>query len=432
MTDPLIKGPIAPPIKAYMPWLVVFTGALFFFYDFIQLNMFNALNAALIKEFHINALQLGQLSSFYFYANIILLYPAGILLDRFSTRKIILAAMILMTSSTLVFSMTHSFWVTQVCRFLTGVSGTFCLLSSVRLASRWFPPKRMALVIGLIVTMAMTGGVIAQTPFTWLTDNIGWRHTLLLDGIVGIFFTVLVALIVRDHPPGFELQHANQQAHLEQLGFWTSLRLTLKNSQNWLGGFYTSFLNLPIFLLGGIWGSLYLVQVHSLDRIQASYVTSMIFVGTIIGSPILGWLSDRIGLRKLPMLVCAIVSLLIILLIMYLPTLSLYYSMLLFLLLGFFTSAQIISYPLIAESNPPALTATASGIASMLIMSGGTTQQLFGWLMGLNWNHKIIDEIPFYNVSDYRLAMAIMPVAFILGLVAASLLRETYCRTRNL
>jgi MFS family permease len=410
------------------PWIVVFTGALFFFYDFIQLNMFSALNTPLIREFHVSALQLGQLSAYYFYAVIPLLFPAGIILDRFSTKKIILMAMSLMSLGTLLFSFAQTFWITEVCRFMTGIGGTFCLLSAVRLATRWFPPRRMALVIGLIVTMAMAGGVIAQTPLTWLTQQIGWRHTLLLDGLLGLFFIILIACVVRDYPPGYQLEQDSHMGFLSELGLWKSLRLTLKNSQNWLGGAFTSLLNLPIFLLGGIWGSMYLVQVHGLTRIEASYVTTMIFVGTIFGSPILGWLSDRIGLRRLPMIICAMFSLVIILIMMYAPHLTLLPSMLLFLLLGFFTSAQVLSYPLIAESNSRALTGTAEGLASVLIMAGGTSQPFFGWLMDVNWKHQIIDGLPFYSVTDYRLAMAIMPIGFFFGLIAALLIRETYCK----
>ncbi len=412
-------------------WAVVFSSALFFFYEFMQLNMFNALDIALIREFHVSALQLGELSAHYFYSEIIFLLPAGIILDRVSTRKIILAAMSLTVGSTFIFSAANHFWITEACRFMTGCGGAFCFLSSIRLASRWFPPRRMALVIGLIVTMAMAGGVVAQTPFTWMTDKVGWRDTLMIDGVIGLLFIFLIATFVRDYPPGYEAEAKRNQHQLAELGFWRSLALALRNLQNWLAGLYTSFLNLPIFLLGGMWGSMYLAQTQQLTRIQASVVNTMIFVGTIIGSPALGWLSDRIARRRMPMIVCAIISLIIIIAIMYLPHLNFWSLFWLFLLLGFFTSAQIISYPLIAESNPRALTGTASGLASVLIMSGGLTQPFFGWLMDLHWDHKVINQVPFYAASDFRLAMSIMPIAFVLGLVTAVLVKETYCRPKE-
>lgn len=409
------------------PWLVCFSAALFFFFEFMQVNMFNAITPSLIKEFSLSAVKIGQISANYFYANLIFLFPAGMLLDRFSTRKVILTAMMLCVLCTYIFSFAQSVWVIEICRFVTGIGGSFCFLSCIRLASRWFPPRRLALVIGLIVTMAMFGGMIAQTPMTLLTDHFGWRQTIFIDASAGLLMLLVIYWFVKDYPS----QIINKYEHIHHVSakeFWQLLKLSLLNSQNWLGGIYTSLLNLPIFLLGAMWGSLYLVQIHNLTRTQASFVTSMIFIGTIIGSPVIGWFSDRIGLRRLPMILCAILSLVFILIVMFVPHLSLISLLLLFFAVGFFTSAQIISYPLIAESNPRSLTGTSEGIASTLIMAGGISQPFFGWLMSLYWNHQYSNGLPIYSNSDFLLAMAVMPIAFVLGLIAALLIRETYCK----
>ena len=47
-------------------WMVTLTGALFFFYEFIQMNMFNSLSEPLEQTFHLGALQLGIVAAFYF------------------------------------------------------------------------------------------------------------------------------------------------------------------------------------------------------------------------------------------------------------------------------------------------------------------------------------------------------------------------------
>jgi sugar phosphate permease len=276
--------------------------------------------------------------------------------------------------------------------------------------------------------MAMFGGMIAQTPMTLLTDQFGWRNMLFINACAGLVMLGIIFIFVKDAPS----EVINMYEHHRPLTpdqFWQMLRQSIVNPQNWLGGLYTSLLNLPIFLMGAMWGSMYLVQVHNLTRTESSFVTSMIFVGTIVGSPVVGWVSDRIGLRRLPMIVCALLSLVTILIVMFTPGLTLIALMALFFAIGFFTSAQIISYPLIAESNPRALTGTSEGLASTLIMAGGISQPVFGWMMGLNWDHKMVDNVPVYSNTDFLTAMAIMPIAFILGLIAALLIKETYCKS---
>lgn len=398
-------------------WFVCLTAALFFFFIFIQINAFDAIDPYLLNVFHIDAAQLGQLSSYYFVGNVIFLFPAGMLLDRFSVRKIILLAFLLSILATIIFALTNQFWIAAICRLIIGLNGAFVLISCIKLASRWFPSERLALITGLVVTMAMLGGMIAQTPLTIITDDYGWHHALLATAALGIICWFLIFIIVRDYPPGSENTVSKQQQQLGTIGFWQALGKTVLNRQTWYGGLYTSLINLPIFLLGALWGETYLVQVHHITRVDASFATTMLFVGIIIGSPILGWISDRIKRRRLPMIIGAIISLLIILIIIY-GHLALEGIIITFFLLGFIISSQIIGYPLVVESNTPSLTATATGLASTLIMAGGFTQTLFGWLMDVGG-------------GGYHFAMLIMPAAFIIALIVALLAKETYCKGRG-
>ncbi len=397
-------------------WFVCLTAALFFFFIFIQINVFDAIDPYLLKAFHIDAAQLGQLSAYYFVGNVIFLFPAGMILDRFSVRKIILLAFLLSILATIIFALTNQFWIAAICRLIIGLNGAFVLISCIKLASRWFPSERLALITGLVVTMAMLGGMIAQTPLTIITDDYGWHHALLATAALGIICWFLIFIIVRDYPPGSENTVSKQQQQLGTMGFWQTLGKAVLNRQTWYGGLYTSLINLPIFLLGALWGETYLVQVHHITRVNASFATTMLFVGIIIGSPLLGWLSDRIKRRRLPMIIGAIISLLIILIIIY-GHLALEGIIITFFLLGFIISSQIIGYPLVVESNSPALTGTATGLASTLIMAGGFTQALFGWLMDVG--------------GGYHLAMLIMPAAFIIALIVALLAKETYCKSKS-
>lgn len=414
----------------FKPWLVCLTAALFFFFIFIQINAFNAINLYLASSFGVSATKISQLSSYYFIGNVLFLFPAGMILDRFSIRRTILLAFLLTILATYIFAITDQFWLAALCRLVIGLCGAFVLLSCIKLATRWLPPQRMALITGLVVTMAMFGGMVAQTPLTLITDHFGWRNALLFDTGLGVICWLLIFAIVRDYPDGHEEIIATQKQQLGAMGIWRTLGKVIVNPQNWYGGLYTSLINLPIFLLGALWGVSYLAQAHNLTRHRASYVTSMLFVGMIVGSPLLGWFSDRIGRRRRPMIIGAIISLLIILLIIYVPNLSFSGYLITFFLLGFIISSQNIGYPLVAESNPPALTGTAMGLASTLIMAGGLTQPLFGWLMDLKWDHTMVNGMPIYSASNYHLAMLIMPIAFAMALIMALLAKETYCKTK--
>jgi len=415
-----------PTFKA---WSVVVTASLFFFYEFIQMNMFNAISTPLMHAFNIHAEALGRMSSFYFIANVVFLIPAGMILDRHSPRIVILISMAICVLGTALLGTAHSYFLASLYRFFTGIGSAFCFLGAVRIASRWFPTTKLALATGVIVTMAMLGGITAQTPMTLLVSAVGWRHAIFIDAGLGILFLVLIALFVQDHPAGDKGKFAHEQHALKQAGYWTSMRLAFLKFQNWLGGIYTCFMNLPIGILGGLWGILYLQNVHSLDKIHAANVTSMLFLGTVFGSPLAGWISDRVGLRRLPMVVGSILSLLCIAILFLSSSLSLPVLIILFFLIGLFTSTQIISYPFVTESSPPMITAMSVSIVALSVQGGDALfQPVFGWLLDKHVFQRLHHYSTQFIPSDFHWPMLLFPIGVIVALVATFAIKETYCK----
>lgn len=420
---------VVAEVNEFLPWLVCFAGSLFFFYEFIQMNMFNAINTALMQDFGLNSGQLGGLSATYFLANVTFLLPAGMILDRFSTRKIMLVSLSICVGGTYLFAMAKSVPLLAMCRFLTGIGSAFCFLSNVRLATRWFPPQRIALVTGLIVTMAMAGGFVAQKPLTQLVVAFGWRHALTLDASLGLVIIAMIWVFVRDYPPHKKAKATKDRKALHRLGFWKATEMAFLNYRNWLCGIYTCVLNLPLFILGGFMGTMFLMTVHNISHTEAASITGMLFLGTIVGAPFVGWLSDRIELRKPPMMVGAMVSTLVMLVIMLVTGMPVPALKALFFLLGFVTSSQVISYPVVSESNSPLLTATCVSCVSLTCIGGGALfEPVFGWLVDWHWTGKMAGNLPAYTVGDFQFAMWIFPIGFLIGLAVTYFIRETHCK----
>jgi MFS family permease len=399
-------------------WIVCLSAGLFFFYEFFQLNIFDVINQPLREDFHLNATQLSWMSSTYLWADLLFLLPAGLILDRYSTRTVILSAMFLCVLGTVGFALTNSFLIASLCHFLSGIGNAFCFLSCVVLTSHWFPLRKQALVLGFLITLAFLGGMVAHTPFAYLYESLGWRRALLMDGALGAVLLLWLSWVVRDGPEGSVVQKQNSQR-----SFRTELVSALSNPQNWMAGFYTSFLNLPIMVLCALWGVNYLQAVHHLPEVAASNAVSLIFIGSMIGCPVAGWFADSQKQRK-PLMILAAIATLLTLVPLFLPlALSQQTLNILFFTLGFFTSAQVISYPLIVESNPIENIGVSTGIASMIIMGGGgAAQVLFGWLMV---SHAKTAEIT-YTFADFQFAMWMFPIAVIGALMAALLMRETH------
>lgn len=404
----------------WLPWCICFAASLFFFYEFIQGNMFASIADDIMRDFHIQADNLTYLSSVYYLSNVLFLFVAGITLDRFSAKKTILIAMLSCVIGTFVFAYAHSFALALICRFVTGIGSAFCFLGPIRIASRWFPPKRMAMVTGLIVTIAMTGGMLSQYPLTKLVLYIGWRSSMIWLGWLGLCILGLMLVFIQDKPATDTSQ--------PRIGILASAKIAYLNPQTIRAAMYASLMNMAVAVFGAVMGSLYLMQRLDITKEKASLINSMIFLGAIIGGPLMGWISDKWGVRIKPMKYGALASLITVAIILYMP-LTYAPMLILFFLLGLFTASQVISYALVAESSSSAITATAVSIVSILTQSGYILyQNVFSILLLRHGDMRMINGVPIYSLGDYQYAATILPLGLMVAFAILYGLRETHCR----
>lgn len=408
--------------SSLLPWMVCFAATMFFFYEFIQGNMFASIASNIMQDYQIQADKMAYLSSIYYLSNVIFLFVAGMVLDRFSIKNTILIAMFFCVMSTFILAYSHSFYMAMLCRFVTGIGSAFCFLGPVRLASHWFPPKRMALITGAIVTVAMTGGMLAQYPLTKLVAYVGWRQAVLDVGVLGFAMLVLMVFWIKERPA----------VAVKKEGTPIKILLAAKkaylNTQYLRAAFFTSLMNMAIAVFGAMMGTLYLEQRLSISAEQASMVNGMLFFGAIIGAPLVGWISDKAGLRIVPMKIGVLASLLTLLAVLYLPV-SLNMMAVLFFLLGLFTSAQVISYALVAESSSPMMTATAVSVISILTQGGYLIyQNLFSSILTNYGGMHLINGVPVYPLDAYQHAAVILPLGLLIAFFMLLGLKETRCR----
>jgi MFS family permease len=410
------------------PWLYCFIATLFFFYEFIQMSMFNALSPSLIQAFALTASGLGNLSACYFYAMLITLLPAGLLLDHVSTKKIILTMMSVSVIGTILLSLSDSFTAAFLSRCLSGLGGAFAFQSAIRVARDNFPPSKLAFISGLIITFGMLGGVVAQTPMTLLVQHFNWHQVLWIYASLGIIFLIVISAGLPNKKP---ISPHKENSTEKKPALLEKIKLAVCNRHTWLGGLYTALLNLPVPVLGATWGSLYLMKTHDMSHVESSTVVSMLFFGIIIGCPLFGWCSDTLKKRRLPMLLGGFFSLIIILSIIYLPDLSKTNLMALFFILGLFSSAQTIGYSVVVGSNPRA-SSTALGIAALVIMGiEAMSEPFFGRVIDYYWKGQVVNHLHIYTADSFKTAILMIPIAFIIALVACFFLKEPFFMTQK-
>jgi MFS family permease len=404
---------------------IVLITSLLFFFEFGLNNIFNALQPHIALALNLSPTAMGFISSVFFYVEVVLLIPAGLLLDRYSPKKIILIILLASIIGVVLTALADNILMLFFARVLMGIGGAFGFIACVRIAVNWLHQKHLAQGISLIASIGVFGGFVVQTPLTYAISTIGWRYSLLAVGIIGLAILSLIALVVKDHPKNEDYSPLSASS-VDGMTLMKKFKSAFLNKQNFLCGLYASLMNLPIFMLGAMWGITYLTAVNQISEMKAATICSMIFLGTMLGSPVIGFISDKVGKRKLPMQVGALFSLLLILIIILYDTHSFILLMGLYFALGLLTSTQMLTYPTVVENNSKTISSSATSVISMLCMVGGAVAQpIFGYILNMNVSTAAVGE-------NFKMAMWLLPLAFIIAFSAVSFIKETSCKSKEL
>lgn len=253
----------------------------------------------LITAFQTNATALGIMSSMYFYAYALGQPLVGYLTDRLGPRKVIGFWTLLAALGCILFGTAPSITWAAIGRGLIGFGLGGVYVPAVKAFAQWFRQRKFTTMIGLLIAIGNVGAIVATTPLAWTSKTWGWRASFFITAVITLVLALFVLLFTRDFQPSV----LNNSDHaLPETGDVRStrsnIRLILTSIKFWLlvitfFGIYGIFLTLQ-----GLWATPYLMSVLQIDRLHASHLNMVLPVGFMIGAPLLGWISDRVGTKK--------------------------------------------------------------------------------------------------------------------------------------
>jgi MFS family permease len=405
-----------PGLLPLLGWL---TGALFFFYAWVLRVAPSVMVEELMRDFAVGAGVLGHLSAAYFYGYAGMQVPVGLLLDRFGPRRLMTAAAAVCAGGCVLLATSDTLAGATAGRFLIGASAAFSLVGSMAVAGQWFAANQFAILSGLSMAMGMAGGVFGQAPLRLAVEASDWRTTTLLLAAGGVALSVAAVATVRDRRRG----SGGMGQVLAGLG------VVLRHRQTWLIAIVGLGTSAPLLAMASLWGVPFLETAYGFTRTQAATLTSVIFVGWGLGAPLIGWLSDRMGRRRAPLLAGLALQTLALAALVYLPGLSVAAVASLCFLVGFLGSAQIVCFALVKENHPAHLSGTGIGFVNGMVTGAGALfQPLVGLLLDLAWTGETALGARVYDTAAYRTAFGSLIACCVVGLACLLAVRETYCR----
>lgn len=407
-------------------WLIWGLAAAFYFSDYMARVAPGVMHRFLQLDFGINEVGFATLTAFFYIPYIVMQIPVGLTVDRIQVRYILTFMSLLTAVGCSVFASAHGLAVASFARLLIGFSAAFAFISALRLATSWFPPAMLGLLAGLTQALGMLGASAGQAPLSLLVSAVGWRHSMLIVAIFFIVLSVLLFMYVRDKPlTTRESAHAGAQPKLNIL---QSLRTILSSKQTWYNALYAGFLYGPTAVIGEAMGPAYLQYGRGLTAHAAAFSTGLIFIGWVIGGPLTGFISDRIGKRKPCMIFSAVCGMILSTLFVFYPNMSRNEAYVIFFLFGLTNTGVSIAYAVSTELHHRVVVGTAIAFTNMMsIFIGAALQPLVGHLVDM------VSGVRAYHVdtlllSDFQAGLRILPLSSLVALLLALLVKETNCK----
>lgn len=329
--------------------------------------------------------------------------PVGIYLDSIGPRLFMTALSLVAAIGAIVFAYGESVVALIVGRILLGAGMACNLMGPLKLITAWFSPLYFATLSAIFVSVGTAGNIVAATPLVWLTELFGWRTTFLLFSIVNLFIAILFYLVARDHPdkiPG-SLPKRNTPVHFSVA--LSGISQLFSQRDYWLISIGTFFRYGIYASVQALWAGPLLITAMGLSPYMTGNLLLAMSIGLIIGSPICGWISDRILLSRKSVIIAGLVMMAAILIILSVLSRGTMFPILFLLFFGFgFSSGSgQIMYAHIKERMPHDNAGAAMTGINFFTMTG-----VAFFLHGLGW---VINEIFPEGSPDpevYRMAFA--------------------------
>lgn len=409
-------------------WFIWSLAALFYGYQFILRISIGVMTDCLMRDFAIEACSLGILSGCYYISYTLLQIPIGISLDKFGASFLIRGSIICCITGTIIFSVASSLYTASFGRILIGAGSACAFLGAVKLATSWFKPERLPLVVGFTILVGKIGAILGQTLLASLITFVGWRNSMYLTSIVGVFLAIGIWVFIKDAHPYATASYRRTRDNERNIDILLKgLKDIIYNKQIWALSIYGAMMYVPLAAFADLWGIPYLMKLYNnISREQAAFAVNMIFIGAGLGSPLVALISNYMEERKRIMLVGAILSCFINVIIMVL-NISYFSMAILLFLVGFVFPCQSLIFSAVCQVTPYSNNCTAVSFTNMVVMiSGVIMQPLLGWLLDKVWDGYMKDGFPIYSIENYQFALMSIPLCLLVAIFTMSFVPETF------
>lgn len=432
-----------PPSEPRVPsrlyrWLVLLFISLAMFGNYYVYDCISPLADVLKAQLGFSDSSIGLLQAIYSFPNIVMVLVGGIIIDRIGTKRSTLlfgatcflgaaitawpglpffaplAAAVRGLGGLFGFEVESQVLASMVAgRLVFGLGAESLIVAVTTAIARWFKGKELSFAFGMNLTIARLGSFAALNSPSWASGSYEyWRAPLLISVgfatfcVVGaILYWVLESRAERRYALG--AAGATDKVRFREIfdfgtSYWFIVALCIT--------FYSGIFPFQTFAVK------FFMEAHGASRETAGFLSSMLTLFAMIGTPAFGYLVDRVGRRSLFMMLGSLLLIPVYLMMAY-TRVTLYVPM---AMMGIaFSLIPAVMWPSVAYVVGESKLGTAYGLMTMIQNIG-----LFAFNLLIGWANDAWGASA-SNPAGYTPGMWMFSTLGFAGLLFAFLLRRS-------